>query len=81
MHYREVPVTCLSQWIDSKISWNYVSKRISTDDGIPRDSTLVREVEVLIPFHLYVLMSCLAGFGIVMAVSLFIFNVIYKDNV
>ena len=50
-------------------------------DGVPpRDSTLITEIEKLIPLHLYVLMSCLAGFGIVMATSFVLFNIIHRND-
>ena len=52
-----------------------------TGGMVPRDSTLVKEVEVLIPSRLYVVMTCFAGFGIIMAISLFVFNVLYRHNV
>ena len=54
---------------------------VYTDNAIPRDSTLVVEVEVVIPEYLYVLMSCLAGAGIVLALCLLAFNVSHRENV
>ena len=54
---------------------------VYTDNAIPRDSTLVVEVEVVIPEYLYVLMSCLAGAGIVLALCLLAFNISHRENV
>ena len=53
----------------------------STDGVPPRDSTLVTEIEQLIPRYLYAIMGSLAGFGILLACSLVVFNIIHRDNV
>ena len=52
-----------------------------SENVIPRDSTLIMEVEVVIPAYLYVLMACLAGLGIMLALCLLAFNISHRENV
>ena len=49
-------------------------------DNIPRDSTYSRTEEVTIPLWLYVLMATLAGLGILLAIGLFVFNIVHRNN-
>ena len=50
------------------------------DGVIPRDSTVINKVEVVIPQYLYVVMSCIASFCIILTFGFFTFNVIHRNN-
>lgn len=51
-----------------------------SDGIIPRDSKYITYLEMEIPLPLYATMTTLAGLGICLAISLFVFNVLYRNN-
>lgn len=53
---------------------------ILPDGKIPKDSTNVIHMEEVIPPSIYITMCVCASMGIVLAVSLFAFNVVFRAN-
>lgn len=53
---------------------------VFTDGKIPKDSINIIELEWVIPPVLYIAMSIFATLGIALALSLFIFNVVFREN-
>ena len=50
------------------------------DGVVPRDSTLVIQLETTIPLSLYIPLSVLSSCGIILAVSFLVFNVALRAN-
>ncbi|XP_052778519.1 gamma-aminobutyric acid type B receptor subunit 2-like [Mya arenaria] len=60
------------EWEPGALQWK--------DGNVPRDSTFVTHVEVVLPAEVYVTMCTLAALGILLAVCLFAFNVYFRNN-
>jgi len=59
----------------------FVFNGICVLDGVvPRDSTLVIQLETTIPLSMYIPLSVLSTCGILLAVSFLVFNVVLRAN-
>ncbi|XP_052793470.1 gamma-aminobutyric acid type B receptor subunit 2-like [Mya arenaria] len=61
-----------SNWFDGVLKWK--------DNKIPRDSTYVTYREITIPPVMYITLCTLAACGIILALSLFGFNIVFRNN-
>ncbi|XP_052793367.1 gamma-aminobutyric acid type B receptor subunit 2-like [Mya arenaria] len=61
-----------TNWIEGVLKWK--------DNIIPRDSTSVTYREVTIPPSMYITLCTLAACGIILALTLFGFNIVFRKN-